>query len=233
MTRRARSPLADALRGALEAAADPSRAPAMQAYMKSAMPFRGVGAPERRALVRACLAKHTVSDRESLRAAVLDLWDRARYREERYVAVDLLVLPKHRRWLTFAELSLLEHMITSGAWWDYVDVLAAHGIGQLLRDEPAKMKRTLRRWAASPNLWKRRSALLAQLRFARETDLPLLDELIDENLEHDDFFVQKAIGWALRQYAWVDPKAVQRKVAALGPRLRPLARREALKNVRP
>lgn len=230
MPRPAAPPLGPALRRALREAADPKRAPAMQAYMKSALPFLGVGATERRAVLRSCLARHPLGDARAWEAAILDLWDGARFREERYAAVDLLLHRAHRRFLTLETLPLLEKLIVSGAWWDYVDGIAAHGLGQLLRAEPAKMKRTLRKWSRSPDLWKRRSALLAQLRFGSDTDLELLYACIDDNLEHEDFFIRKAIGWALRQYAWTDPREVARHVAELGSRLSPLARREAMKN---
>ncbi|MBI3200484.1 MAG: DNA alkylation repair protein [Myxococcales bacterium] len=224
-------PLAQAVRRGLSKAADPARAPAMQAYMKSEMAFLGVGSPERRALVRAALAAHPPADADDWQAAVLCLWDSARFREERYAAIDLLLHPRCRAWLTFARLPLLEKLITEGAWWDYVDGLASHGMGSLLRAEPAKTKRALRRWSRSRDLWKRRTSLLAQLRSGADVDLELLYACIEDNLDHDDFFVQKAIGWALRQHAWTDPEEVRRHVAKLGERLSPLARREALKNI--
>lgn len=231
MPRPASPPLADALRKALRQAADPARAPAMQAYMKSEMAFRGVGSPTRRAAVRRELSEHPVSDADELRRVVIDLWDMARFREERYAAIDVLLHPRHRRFVTYQSLPLIEKLITEGAWWDFVDALAAHGVGSLLRAEPEKMKRVLRRWSRAKSPWKRRSALLAQLRFGAAIDLELLYACIEDNLDHHDFFIQKAIGWALRSHAWTDPKAVRRQVAKLGARLSPLARREALKNV--
>lgn len=231
MPRRSAPPLAAALRRALRRVADPERALAMQAYMKSAMPFLGVGSPPRRAAVRTCLADHPVHDAAELQRVVIDLWDRARFREQRYAAIDVLLHARHRRFVSYRSLPLIEKLVTEGAWWDFVDGLAAHGLGGLLRDEPAKMKRVLHRWSRARGLWKRRAALLAQLRFGADIDLDLLYSCIDDNLQHHDFFIQKAIGWALRSHAWTDPKAVRRHVASLGARLSPLARREALKNV--
>lgn len=231
MPRPTPSPFARALRQALAGAADPARAPAMQAYMKSEMAFLGVGSPERRALVRAALGARPLRDPESWQRAVLDLWQRARFREERYAAVDVLLHPRHRHFLTLERLPLLEKLITEGAWWDYVDALASHGLGSLLCAQPAKTRRVLRRWSRSSSLWKRRAALLAQLKLREKADLELLYACIEVNLEEDDFFIQKAIGWALRQHAWTDPKEVRRYVARFGSRLSPLARREALKNI--
>lgn len=231
MPRPTPSPFARTLRRALAGAADPARAPAMQAYMRSEMAFRGVGSPQRRALVRAALDAHPLRDPEGWQRALLDLWQRARFREERYAAVDVLLHPRHRRFLTLERLPLLEKLITEGAWWDYVDALASHGLGALLCAEPAKTRRVLRRWSRSTSLWKRRAALLAQLKLRAEVDLQLLYACIEVNLAQDDFFIQKAIGWALRQHAWTDPKEVRRYVSRLGSRLSPLARREALKNI--
>ncbi len=89
----------------------------------------------------------------------------------------------------------------------------------------------LRRWSRDHNLWKRRTAILAQLGFKEQTDLDLLYACIEPNLSDRDFFIRKAIGWALRQYAWTDPREVARYVRAQGNRLSPLSRREAVKNI--
>jgi 3-methyladenine DNA glycosylase AlkD len=94
------------------------------------------------------------------------------------------------------------------------------------------MKPLMRRWARDSDTWKRRSAILCQLGFKRDTDLRLLYDCIEPNVTHQDFFIRKAIGWALRQYAWTDPRAVRRYVKANKQRLSPLSVREALKNVR-
>jgi 3-methyladenine DNA glycosylase AlkD len=231
VTPKADRALPDAIRASLRRAADPGRAPAMQAYMKSAMPYLGVAAPERRALVRRAFAAHPLASAASWQKAVRELWRKAAYREERYAAVELLFDRRYRAFLDLDALALLEELIVTGAWWDYVDPLAAHGLGHLLREEPRKMKRTLRAWSRDPDLWKRRSAILAQLGMKREIDLDLLYDCIEPNLVDPEFFIRKAIGWALRQHAWTDPAEVKRKVRALGPRLSPLSRREALKNV--
>jgi 3-methyladenine DNA glycosylase AlkD len=126
---------------------------------------------------------------------------------------------------------MYEEMIVTGAWWDYVDVLATHRLGDLLRAHPASMARTLRGWSRGRDLWKRRSAILAQLHFKQDTDLPLLYSCIEPSLASKEFFLRKAIGWALRQYAWTDPAEVRRYVRANEGHLSPLSRREALKNL--
>ena len=128
---------------------------------------------------------------------------------------------------------MYEEMITSGAWWDFVDAIATHQLGELLRKHPAEMSAILRQWAAGEDIWKRRSAILAQISFKGDTDLKLLYDCIEPSLGASEFFLRKGIGWALRQYAWTDPAEVIRFVRRHEARLSPLSKREALKNVAP
>jgi 3-methyladenine DNA glycosylase AlkD len=218
------------VRRELRAVAAPERAPAMQAYMKSKMPYLGVASGPLRAVCRATFADLELPDAVTWRGLVLGLWRDARYREERYAAIELA---GHRRARPFQDLDALpmyEEMIVSGAWWDYVDALATHRLGDLLRSHPRPLKPEMRRWSKSEDMWKRRSAILCQIGFKKDTDLDLLYACIEPSLDSREFFLRKAIGWALRQYAWTDPQEVQRYVAVHESRLSPLSRREALKN---
>ncbi len=219
-----------AMRSALAAAADPERAPQMQAYMKSEMPYRGIAAPDLQAISKRVFADHPLPSCAEWRAAVLELWRGARFREERYAAIELLAQRRHRDCRTLDVLPLYEEMITSGAWWDYVDEIAPH-VGNLLRSYPEDMRPAMRAWSADKNLWKRRVSIICQISFKKETDLDLLYANIEPNLAERNFFIRKAIGWALRSYAWTDPKEVARYVAANEARLSGLSRREALKNI--
>jgi 3-methyladenine DNA glycosylase AlkD len=126
---------------------------------------------------------------------------------------------------------MYEEMIVTGAWWDLVDGIAAHRLGTLLRRFPREMNREMLAWSRSDDLWKRRSAILCQLTFKKATDLELLYAAIGPALASKEFFLRKAIGWALRQLAWTDPKEVRRYVREHEKELSPLSRREALKNV--
>jgi 3-methyladenine DNA glycosylase AlkD len=126
---------------------------------------------------------------------------------------------------------MYEEMIVTGAWWDHVDPIASHDIGALLRRHPKPMRKTLLAWSRGDDMWKRRSAIIAQLGFKAETDLELLYACIEPSLASSEFFLRKAIGWALRQHAWTDAREVQRYVKANASRLSPLSKREALKNV--
>jgi 3-methyladenine DNA glycosylase AlkD len=220
-----------AIRRELRVHADPAKAPAMQAYMKSAMPYYGVNSSEQTAIWRRVFRDHVVRDEAAWQATVLDLWRSARFREERYAAIALTGDRAYRAYQTLETLPLYEELIVTGAWWDYVDVIAGKRIGALLARFPREMKPVVRAWSRSPDLWKRRTTILAQLGFKETTDLRLLYACIEPNFADREFFIRKAIGWALRQYAWTDPQAVQRYVRANRDRLSGLSVREALKNI--
>ena len=222
--------LVKAVRAELRRNADPAKAEPMQRYMKSAMPYHGVTTPVLRAIWRDVFARHPLATADAWREAVSTLWRDARRREERYVAIGLLGWRAYRPHRTLDTLPLLEEMIVDGAWWDLVDPLATHRLRELLVNHPKPMSRAMRAWSRDANLWKRRSAILCQVGRKRETDLVLLFDCIEPNLADKDFFIRKAIGWALRDYAWHDLDTVERWVTANESRLSGLSRREALKN---
>jgi len=222
--------LAAALRSGLAAAANPERAPGMQAYMKSEMPYRGVSAPEMRAIAKRVIAEHPLSSCDEWRAAILELWRGAQFREERYAAMELIAHRGHRDCRTPEVLPMYDELITTGAWWDYVDEVAHH-VAELLQKYPDEMRPVMRAWSTDENLWKRRVSIICQISFKKDTDLELLYATIEPNVAERNFFIRKAIGWALRAYAWTDPKEVARYVAANESRLSGLSRREALKNI--
>ena len=199
--------------------------------MKSARPFYGVPAPTQKRLWREVFAAYPLKTSAQWQRVVLDLWRRASFREERYAAVGLASDRRYLSYRTPAVIPMLEEMIVTGAWWDYVDALAGHPLGDVLVSDPPRVSRVMRRWAKDADMWKRRSAILCQLRRKGETDLELLYDCIEPNLADRAFFIRKAIGWALRQYAWTDPREVKRFVKANRRRLSPLSVREATKNI--
>jgi 3-methyladenine DNA glycosylase AlkD len=223
-------PIVDALRAALAESSDPVAARSMQKYMKSAMPFRGVAKPARRKLLRVTVAAHPLAGAAELRAAATELWAGAEYREERYLALSLLALPKHAKLLDPSWIPLLREWVVSGAWWDFTDEIASRRIGPLLRAHPAELTPTLKGWADDPDLWLRRTAVICQLGSGPATDIDLLTAAIEANATDPDFFLRKGIGWALRQHARTDPEWV-REFVAEHPQLSPLTRREALKHL--
>jgi 3-methyladenine DNA glycosylase AlkD len=224
-------PLVREIRDALKRESDPEKAPGMQAYMKSAMPSRGVSGPVQKVLWRRVFPAHPLSSRAEWRRVALELWRGAAFREERYAAIALTDLRAYAPYRTMAAIPLFEEMIVAGAWWDYVDAVATHQLGDVLRAERRPMSRLMGRWSRDRNMWKRRASILCQIRFKKDTDLDLLYACIEPNMGDREFFVRKAIGWALRQYAWVDPREVKRFVRTNKTQLSQLSIREALKNV--
>jgi 3-methyladenine DNA glycosylase AlkD len=218
------------VRASLAARSDATRAPKMQAYMKSAMPYHGVAAPEVRAIAKTHFATLALPDVDAYRAAVLELWRGATHREERYVA---LALTRHRmggkKFRTPDLLPLYEELIVTGAWWDYVDELACHPVAELARAHPAVLKPLMRTWSRDPNLWKRRTSIIFQNGAKDARDVELLHFAIEGSIDDKDFFARKAIGWALREHAKTDSTAVEAYVRKNAKRLSGLSKREALK----
>lgn len=202
----------------------------MQRYMKSDMPFRGVPKPERAVLAKKLFAEHELSDVDELRAATLELWRNAEYREERYIAIDLTGYRRYAPWQTTDLMPMYDEMIVTGAWWDYVDEIAIRRVGPLLLAEPEVMTAMMREWAADADLWRRRTSIICQVGAKADVDTDLLTDTIEANIHDKDFFLRKGIGWALRQYSKVDPGWV-RAFAGTHPALSPLSRKEAMKYV--
>ena len=225
--------LASSLRAALIEAADPARAPGMQAYMKSAMPYLGVASVPLKQLCKARFKDLSWPDGDAWQRDVLALWRGAEFREERYAAIELAGVKAARRFHTLAALPMYEEMIVTGAWWDYVDAIATHRLWAILQSEGEPMKRAMRGWSTDSDMWKRRSAILCQLKAKSGTDLEFLYACIEPSLDSKEFFLRKAIGWALREYAKTDAGEVRRYVAGNTARLSGLSRREALKTIGP
>jgi 3-methyladenine DNA glycosylase AlkD len=223
--------LVAAVRTALAERADPSRADGMQAYMKSSMPYRGVTTPVLRLITREVFPSFPVDTFADWRESVLALWDEASFREERYAALALVGWLRYKRFRTMEALPLFERLIVDGAWWDLVDGLATHEIGDLLRGNPATMPDILLGWSVGLDPWLRRTSIICQVGFKQATDWDLLYACIEPNLSERGFFLRKAIGWALREYAKAAPDEVRRYVAAHQSQLSGLRRREALKHL--
>ncbi|MFI1928194.1 MULTISPECIES: DNA alkylation repair protein [unclassified Streptomyces] len=225
------SVLADIVLGRLTsaygAAADPDRAVAMRAYMKDVAPFLGLPTPARRALSRTVLAGTPRPDEADCTAIALRCWALPQ-REYHYFAVDYL--RRYAPRLSSAFLPVARRLVTTTSWWDTVDLLAAHVVGALVAADP-RLGADMDVWIADEDLWVARTALLHQLRYKERTDTDRLFAHCLRRSGHPDFFVRKAIGWALREYSKTDPAAVRAFVTRERDHLAPLTVREALKNI--
>jgi 3-methyladenine DNA glycosylase AlkD len=162
-----------------------------------------------------------------LDALTRDLWNLPQ-REYQYAAMSLMGRLEKRFEPEF--IATIEYLLVTKSWWDTVDALASHAVGTHFKRFPEIRAKYLKKWRKSNNFWLRRTTLLFQLGYKKETDFDLLFEIIQENLGSDEFFINKAIGWALRQYAHTNPAPVKKFVKATK-ELHPLSRREALKNI--
>jgi len=200
----------------------------MSAYMKHRFVFFGIPTPQRRAVVKPLLAALGKSpDPDGLLSVAESLWA-FEERECQYVAVDLLVT--HAARFETRHEPRLATLLQAKAWWDTVDLLAAHVYGALCRQSSA-MQARMEAYAVHEDLWLRRVAILHQLGYGTDTDRTRLASILTANLDHADFFVRKAMGWALRQFARHDADWVLSWLAGPGSGASALTRREALKRL--
>ena len=227
MTRPLAEELLDRLVRSYDQARDPERGRPAAAYMRDQFPFLGIPAPTQRALSRTVLAGLPAPTEQDLRAVALACWELDE-REYQYFACDWL-----RRHVAVPGPDFLDTvrvLVTTRSWWDTIDPLATRIVGGLARRHPG-LSAELDSWSADPNLWLVRTAILHQLHYGADTDVDRLFGYCTRQAGHPDFFVRKAIGWALRQYARTDPAAVIRYVAEHRDRLSPLSVREATKHL--
>lgn len=218
--------VATAMRTALAGLADAQRAPAMRAYMRDQFVFFGIATPIRRAAMKPLQPD---GDAGFLLAIAEALWQMPE-RECRYAAVDLLA--RRVRRLGLAALPQLLDLARRDPWWDTVDGLASV-VGKIVRaarHSDPQAQRAMDAALTDPSLWVRRIAMIHQLGWRADTDCQRLFAYARQLAPEPDFFIRKAIGWALRDYARHDPEAIRQFVADC-PELSPLSRREAMKHL--
>lgn len=213
-----------ALQSLFQSHADPLAAAPMKAYMRDQFPYLGIKTPERRTLLREFIAEHGLPALDDLANVLFELWALPE-REFQYTAVGLL--GRFEKNLPPEFIDTIETLLTSKSWWDTVDSLATQTVGIHFRRYPDVKQRTLAVWRQSNDFWLRRTCILFQINYKTETDFALLKAIINENLGSKEFFINKAIGWALRAYTRVDPDGV--RVFVTETPLNPLSAREALK----
>ena len=200
----------------------------MSRYMKNRFTYFGIKKPK-----RAVIQKQWFSiipkdfTQENKRELVLELWQKEE-REFHYVAMDFIAKWKDKE-LISEDSEFIEFLLTNHSWWDSVDALASNYLGRYLRVFPKQREMVIKSWRKSENRWLRRSCLIFQLRYKSQTNFELLKSLILEFKHEKEFFIQKAIGWSLREYAKTNPVSVRNFVEESG--IQGLAKREALKHI--
>ena len=217
--------LLDRLVRAYEQARNPERAVAAAAYMRDQFPFLGFAVPMQRKLGRSVMAGLPAPTADELVTIALTCWNMAE-REYQYFTIDYLrTYPPGPSFLP-----TLRTLITTKPWWDTVDGLATRVTGDLVHRHRTLVT-TMDTWSTDDNLWLVRTAILHQLHWGADTDTERLFTYCTRQGTHPDFFVRKAIGWALRHYARTDPDAVRAYLSANRERLSPLSVREAAKHL--
>lgn len=222
------NPLTQELVSVLSRHGNPEIAAQQVVYMKNRFDFFGLKAPERRNLYRNLLQKETLPSKSEAIETVKELYVHPQ-RELHYFAMELIF--RYRKVYETEDISCIEFMITENSWWDTVDFIADKIAGSYFMKFPSQIIPVTSAWMQSGNFWLQRSALLFQLKYKEKTDTELLAKYILQLAGEKEFFIRKAIGWVLREYAKTDPEWVKAFVSTNENLLSGLSQREALKNL--
>lgn len=209
--------------------ADPEKAGPMAAYMKTVMPFYGVQAAARRSVASQAARRFPPANRDAYEAGVLALWALP-HREEKYVAIAWA--REHPTFVEYDSLPLYELLIREGAWWDLVDEVAIHLLGTIVRVAPDRALPIMDAWINDESRWIRRAAIICQNRAGERTDVERLFSYSLQRAHEKEFFIQKAIGWALREYSYTAPEAARDFLVTYREQLSSLSYREGSKRLR-
>lgn len=200
---------------------------AMAKYMKNHFAFYGIKTTERRLIFKNILKKYKEEIKSNTRDIVLKLYNKEQ-RELHYCAIEIAIKELKGNYKK-EDIQFIEKLIVRNSWWDSVDTISKYILGQYLIEYPEKTTEVINRFSNSNNLWLNRSAILCQLGYKEKTDFDLLKSICIQHQNSTEFFIQKAIGWSLREYAKTNPKIVLNFV--LTSNLKPLSKKEAIKNL--
>lgn len=181
----------------------------MKAYMKDNFEYLGIKTPLRKELEKEFLkekSKEALIDKELVREL-----SRNEYREFQYVALDYLV--KQKKKLQKEDITFIRELIVTKPWWDTIDLIASHLVGEICKKYPELIYEYILNWSTDENMWIRRTAILYQLKYKQDTDRNILEKVIKDNIEDEEFFIRKAIGWVLREYSKTNKDWVSEFVA--------------------
>lgn len=220
--------LAEFIQTEFEKAAEKDKAPAMAAYMKTDMPFYGIQKPLRATVYREMKRRFVPTNKAEYEAGVRALWELP-HREDKYAAIEFA--RQHAAFVQRGSLRLYEELVRTGAWWDLVDDIAQSLVGDTLLKDREKVAGTLDKWIYDDDMWIRRTAILAHNRHKEQTDEEQLYRHCLHCAPEKEFFIRKAIGWALRNYSYTNPKSVRAFLKTNKTVLSPLSIREGAKQL--
>ena len=200
----------------------------MEAYMKNNFSFLGIKTEERRSIFKENYEKHKTEIKSNFRNIAWELFNK-KEREFHQCAIDLLVKEFKKNYI-LVDIKLIENLIINNSWWDSVDVVAKYLLGGYLPQFSSETYPVIERFSNSENMWLNRSAIIFQLSYKEKTNFDLLKSECEKHKESKEFFIQKAIGWALRDYSRFNPSGVTEYVNYTN--LKPLSQREALRNIK-
>jgi 3-methyladenine DNA glycosylase AlkD len=199
----------------------------MAKYMKDLFPFYGIKTDERRAILKSVCKKHQTEIKSNIRAIGWELFLK-KERELQYCGIEIIMKSLKNNYI-IEDIVWIEKLLITNSWWDSVDTISKYILGSYLKQFPTEIATVVQRFSNAENIWLNRSVILFQLGYKSTTDFNLLQSLCLKHSHSNEFFIRKAIGWALREYAKTDPDAVRKFV--LQTNLKPLSKKEALKNI--
>lgn len=220
-------PFIESLENAFQKDSHPENALAMAKYMRNLFPFFGIKTDERRRIFKTIWKENQREITQNSRAIALELFSKPQ-RELQYCAIEILIKELKRNYKR-EDIQLIEKLITTNSWWDSVDAIAKNILGQYLLEYPLETEKVIERFSNSENMWLNRSAILFQLGYKQKTNFDLLKSECEKHKNSNEFFIQKAIGWALREYAKTNPEAVRNYVD--NTKLKKLSQKEAKKHI--
>lgn len=215
------------IKNAFEANQDVTYGQKQSDYLKNNFPCYGIPTQTRREILKECSAEYKDEIKSNFRTICWELYQFP-HREMHHSAIDIF-LKEIKKDLQLEDIILIEKLLTTNSWWDSVDTLAKYAVGGYLKKFPEKKYSIIDQFSNSDNMWLNRTAIIFQLGYKAKTDFELLVFECDKHKNSSEFFIQKAIGWALREYGSVNPTGVLEYVKTAN--LKPLSKKEAIRKI--
>ena len=200
----------------------------MENYMKNKFNYFGIKTEDRRAILKTNWDNHKDEIKKNYRTICWEMFTKNE-REFHQCAIDILVKEIKKKYI-IEDIQLIEKFLTTNSWWDSVDTVVKYVVGGYLQQFPEETYKVIERFSNSNNMWLNRTAIIFQLSYKEKTNFDLLKAECEKHKESKEFFIQKAIGWALRDYSRFNPNGVKEYVNSTN--LKPLSQREALRNIK-